>query len=130
MPAPVIVRLGSAPPTKLNASDDTCSVVEIAPSVAVYSWNGVAVPLLKLPIIVTQPVQVVNIAKLPLGAPPMLAGLLNVIDVEVNESDPFRDRVLPAAIGTKCAEAARVVSPAATAPAKRCAFMRTLLQDH
>jgi hypothetical protein len=39
-------------------------------------------------------------AKLPLGTPPMFAGLLKVIDVEVNESDPFRDSVLPAAIGT------------------------------
>jgi hypothetical protein len=69
-------------------------------------------------------------AKLPLGAPPMFAGLLKVIDVEVNESDPFRDSVLPAAIGIACAEVARDMSPATTAPAKRRIRMKILLKYH
>jgi hypothetical protein len=84
VPAPVIIRASSAPETpgtKLKFFDATDRAVLIAPSVAVYIVNGVAVAVLKL-VIVTQPVQFANAVKLP-DSPPILAGFKNVIDVAV-----------------------------------------------
>jgi hypothetical protein len=60
--------------------------------------------------------------KLPLSAP-TLAWFAKAIEVGVKVSVPFSDSELPATIGTACAEAARVTSPATTAPAKRFVFM-------
>jgi len=71
----------ATPGTKSKVFDVTDRAVLIAPSVAVYIVNGVAVAVVKL-VIVTQPMQLLNTEKLPLSAP-ILAGFKNVIEVGV-----------------------------------------------
>jgi hypothetical protein len=94
----VIVRLLSGlPGVKLNESLATDRLVERAPSAALYIVNGVAVPLVN-DVIVTQPVQLAKSVKLPVS-PPILAGLENVIEVDVKVSEPLRDNVLPGVSG-------------------------------
>ena len=120
VPLPVTVRVLLAA-LKLKTSDVSDSV-EVTPAfVAVYSRP--VCPLVIGVVNVTHPTHVPNEAKLPLSAP-MLAGFAKVIEVGVKVSVPFSDSVLPAAIGTAFAEAARVMSPATTAPAKRFVFTK------
>src|SRR5947209_13655381 len=69
-----------------------------------------------------------NPAKLPLSAP-MAPGFTKLIVVGVKVSVPISDSVLPGAIGTACAEVARVMSPATTTPAKKFVFIKRLLMD-
>jgi len=114
--------------TKLKTGADVVVrsvLIVFAKLCPVYSTDPSGVAGVRLPIMVAQPVHcggVPNIAKLPVPAPMFAVGV-NVIDVAVKLSFPFRDSTLPAAMGTALAEVATAISPATIAPPIRPVFM-------